>query len=206
MLGCSQGGEVPPDKTVEPLPPTVDPTVLRLPFLIDDYFVPNGCFGDSTCSGGVIEINSRACVDRPGSAQSVCRRYTYTPLAEGQPGYEGFLGIHFQDVGPLGEGGIGQVPGLKVEAGAKRLVFWAAVGTGPTPVYFKAGGIIDPVLPHRDDFEVEIFPTLTSEFQQFEIDLTGVTYDEVVSPFGWAIESNGSTEPIQLFVDDMRWE
>jgi hypothetical protein len=197
---------VPPDKTVEPLPPTVDPTVLRLPFLVDDYFVPNGCFGDNTCQGTVIDINSRACVERPASAQSVCRRYTYTPLAAGQPGYEGFLGIHFQDVGPNGEAGIGQVRGLKVEAGAKRLVFWAAVSKGSTPVYFKAGGIVDPALPYRDDFELEIFPMLTPELTQFEIDLSGVTYDEVVSPFGWAIESNGSTEPIELFVDDVRWE
>jgi len=190
----------------------VDPTAIRLPFLVDDYFVPNGCFGDNDCAGAVIDINSRACVDRPGSAQGVCRRYTYTPLGAEDAGYQGFLGILFQDVGPNGEGGIGEVPGLKVEAGARRVVFWASVAKGTTTVYFRAGGInnwknvTDPTQPYTDDFGLEIPATLTPELQQFQIDLSGVTYDEVISPFGWAIESNGSTEPIQLYVDDLRWE
>jgi len=62
-------------------------------------------------------------------------------------------------------------------------------------VNFRSGGannwegVTDPSLPYKDDFGVPLPVTLDSEFQQLEIDLSGVTYDTVVSPFGWAIES-----------------
>lgn len=186
--------------------------MLRLPFLVDDYFVPNGCFGDGNCQGEVIDIDSRGCQGLPAGVQSVCRLYTYRPLAEGAPGYQGFLGILFQDVGPLGESDIGRVPGLPVEPGAKRVVFWAKVGSGSVKVAFRAGGAnnwegeTDPALPYKDDFGVPRDVTLSKDYEQVTIDLSGATYQNVVSPFGWAIESSGSTEPIQLFIADLRWE
>ena len=193
-------------------PPVVDPTALRLPFLVDDYFAPNGCFGDADCQGEVININSRVCSDRPLTAQGVCRRYTYRPLATDAPGYQGFLGILFQDVGPGGEDDIGRVPPVAVEAGARRVVFWAHVASGTTLVHFRAGGSnnwegnMDTSLPYHDVFGVPLSVMLTTEQQQLEINLSGVTYPDVVSPFGWAIQSGGLTEPIELFIDDLRWE
>ena len=188
-----------------------DPDFVRLPFLVDTYYVPSGCFGDANCQGAVLDIDSRACRDRLPSAQSVCRRYTYTPLAADAPGYQGFLGILFQDVGP-GEVDIGKVPGLPIEPGAKRVTFLAAVGAGSVEVAFRAGGAnnwegrTDPALPYKDDFGVGKDVVLDTKFQAVEIDLSGVTYEDVVSPFGWAIESNGRTDAIELFIDDLRWE
>ncbi len=185
---------------------------MHVPFLVDDYFVPNGCFGDADCGGDVISINSRACLDRPATAQGVCRLYTYSPLAEGAPGYKGFLGILFQDVGPLGEGDIGKVPGLAVQPGAQRVVFWAWVGSGSAEVHFRAGGannwenVTDPSLPYRDTFGVPKDATLTKDFQKISIDLSGVTYSDVVSPFGWAITAQGRSEPFELYIADIRWE
>lgn len=213
LLGCSEGGEVPPEQPHEELPPFVDPTALRLPFLVDEHFVPNGCFGDNNCQGEVIDINSRACVDRPASAQGLCRRYRYDPMVATDPGYAGFLGILFQDVGPMGEQDIGLVPGVKVEAGAKRVVFWAAVAKGAAPVlvHFRAGGannwdgVMDETLPYHDTFGVPLDVTVTPELTQYQIDVSSVTYDTVVSPFGWAIKST-SGDPIDLFIDDVRWE
>jgi hypothetical protein len=193
-------------------PPAYDPNVLRLPFLVDDNFVPNGCFGDGFCQGGVVDIDSRGCQDRPARVQGACRLFTYRPLAEGAPDYKGFLGILFQDVGPMGESEIGRVPGLPVEPGAKRVVFWAKVGSGLVEVSFHAGGAnnwdgdTNPSLPYKDDFGVPADVTLNEDYQQLTIDLSGVTYEKVVSPFGWAITSNGRTEPIELFVADVRWE
>lgn len=190
----------------------MDPTAIRLPFLVDDYFVPNGCFGDANCQGEVININSRACSDRASSAQGVCRRYTYDPLAAEEPGYQGYLGILFQDVSPSGEDDIGLVPPVKVEAGARRVAFWAYVGSGEVMVHFRAGGANnwegnrDLGLPYSDSFGVPLSVMLTKEPQQLEIDLSAITYTDVVSPFGWAIESEGATEPIELYIDDLRWE
>jgi hypothetical protein len=212
LSGCSSGGELPkqqPDNG--PPSAAVDPNVLRLPFLVDDYFVPNGCFGDDNCAGDVININSRACQDTPASVQSVCRLYTYQPLAKGAPGYQGFLGILFQDVVP-GTTEIGRVPGVAVQPGAQRVVFWAKVGVGPIDVAFRAGGAnnwegnTDPTLPYKDDFGVPRDVTLTKDYQQISIDLTGVTYKDVVSPFGWAIKSQGRTDAIELYIADLRWE
>ncbi len=192
--------------------PSVDPNVVHVPFLVDDYFVPNGCFGDGDCGGGVISINSRACLDRPASAQGVCRLYTYTPLAAGAPGFQGYLGILFQDVGAKSEGHIGRVPPLAVQPGAKHSVFWAWVGSGSVEVSFRAGGAnnwegkTDASLPYRDTFGVPKDVTLTKDFQKITIDLADVTYGDVVSPFGWAITTHGRTEPIQLYIADVRWE
>ena len=185
--------------------------MLRLPFLVDDHFAPNGCFGDNNCAGDVLNIDSRACQNTPASVQSVCRLYTYQPLVKGAPGYQGFLGILFQEVVP-GTTEIGRVPGVAVEPGARRVVFWAKVGAGPIDVAFRAGGAnnwegnTDPSLPYKDDFGVPGDVTLNADYRQISIDLTGVTYKDVVSPFGWAIKSQGRTDPIQLYIADPRWE
>ena len=193
-------------------PEPVDPNVVRLPFLVDDYFVPNGCFGDADCQGDVIHIDNRACQDPPATVQGVCRRYNYRPLIEGTTGFLGYLGILFQDVGPGGESEIGLVPGLPIQPGARHVVFWAKVGAGTLDLEFRAGGAnnwkgeTNPLLPYKDVFGVAKIVTLTKDFQQFSIELTGVSYTDVVSPFGWSIESKGSTDAVDLYIADVRWE
>jgi len=191
-------------------PAELAPGVIRLPFLVDDYFVPNGCFGDGNCQAGVININSRACTSPPATVQGSCRLYTYKPLPAGTAGQLNHLGILFQDVGPGGEGRIGYVAGRPVQAGAKRAVFWAKVGGEPVEVAFRAGGAnnwegnIDPRLPYHDTFGVPGDQTVTKDFQQFSIDLSEVSYDDVVSAFGWALVD--MTEPVELYIADVRWE
>ncbi len=188
--------------------------MLRLPFLVDDYFVPNGCFGDADCGRDVIDINSRACGnDRMPSVQGVCRRYRYTPLAAEDPDYQGYLGILFQDVGPNGEQALGTVPPRRIEPGAKRVVFWAKVGAADSAlVHFRAGGANNwegnttDKLPYKDTFGVPQDATLDQTFQQVVIDLSTTTYQDVVSPFGWAIESESHPAPVDLYIDDVRWE
>ena len=213
LCGCSSGGQLPQELPDNGPPPAVEPSVVRLPFLVDDYFVPNGCFGDDDCKSSVIHLDSRACEDKdpPATVQGVCRLYSYHPLALGSSGFHGYLGILFQQVGP-GVSDIGLVPGRPVQAGAKRAVFWARVGAGSVDVEFRAGGannwegVTDPDLPYKDVFAVPLPVTLTNRFQQFSIDLTGVSYETVVSPFGWSITSSGSTDPVDLYIADPRWE
>jgi hypothetical protein len=213
VSACSSGGEL-PERGADEAPVAVDPGTIRLPFLVEDYFVPNGCFGDSDCQGGILHIDSRGCGETPTKLQGSCSLYTYKPLAPGTAGYQGYLGILFQGVGPKGESQIGKVPGARVQAGAKRVVFWskAVAGSGSVDVGFRAGGAnnwegeTDPTLPYKDVFGVPQHVTLTGDFQQVSIDLSQVSYTTVVSPFGWSIETNGSTDPVELFIADLRWE
>ncbi len=214
-LACSSGGELPEEIPDVGPPAALPPNLIRLPFLVDDYFVPNGCFGDGDCDSSVLDINGRACSDPPAGVQGVCRRYTYKPLVIGTAGYQGYVGLLFQDVGPNGETAIGKVPGLPVQKGAKRLVFWAWLGAGELEVAFRAGGannwegVTDASLPYKDSFGVPGDVMLSTAYQKLVIDLTGVTYDGVVSPFGWAIETRGLAEPpalVELYIADVRWE
>lgn len=195
-------------------PDVAEPDRLQLPFLVEDYFVPSGCFGDANCSSEVLTVDGHGCSDERPSAQGVCRRYSYRPLAVGTPGALGYLGILFQGVNPLdpSEVEIGRVPGRPIAAGARRVTFSARVAGEPVLVTFRAGGannwegMTDPDLPYTDSFGVREPVTLTKAFQRVQIDLSGVTYDSVVSPFGWAIEPEGSIDPIDLDIDDVRWE
>ncbi len=211
-MACSSGGELPPTRVDEGPPEDLAPGVLRLPFLVDDYFFPNGCFGDGDCQGGVLQLETVGCAEPSASVQGACRVFVYTPMAAGAPGYQGYLGILFQNLGPGNESRIGRVPPRPVETGARRVVFWAKVDAGPVDVAFRSGGAnnwegrTDPQLPYKDEFGVPADVTLTSEFSRVVIDLSEVQYEGVVSPFGWAIETHGRTAPIRLYIADVRWE
>lgn len=212
LAGCSSGGELPSERPDTPPPQDLPAGTLRLPFLVDDYFVPNGCFGDGNCSSGVIQLESVGCGDAPGPVQGSCRVFRYTPLAAGTPGYQGYLGILFQDVG-MGSQAIGRVAPLPVQTGAQRVTFWAKTEPSDVDVAFRAGGAnnwegqTDPSLPYKDEFGVPMDVTLTNAYKKVDIDLSEVDYGgKVVSPFGWAIESKGRTSAVRLFVWDVRWE
>jgi hypothetical protein len=214
LWGCSSGGQLPESQPdVGPL--DVDPDQLRLPFLVEDYFVPNGCFGDANCSSAVLTVDARSCSEQR-SSQGVCRRYSYRPLEEGAEGYKGFLGILFQAPDPNSVE-IGRVPGKRIAPGARRVVFSARVEGDPVVVEFRSGGAnnwegtTDTSLPYKDDFGRPKAVTLTQAFQPIQIDLTGITYDSVVSPFGWAIVTKegpnlGMTDPVDMDIADVRWE
>lgn len=196
-----------------PDPPTGNAAKeLKLPFLVDDYFVPNGCFGDNNCAGDVIQIDSHSCEDPPATVQSVCRVYTYTPLPKTDPNHEDYLGILFQDVGPDGESTIGRVAPVPIQAGAQRVVFWAKLRSGSRQVDFRVGGAnnweghIDKSLPYWDTFGVPHPVTLDNTYQQISIDLSDQTYGGVISPFGWSIPSESNTDTVVLTVADVRWE
>jgi hypothetical protein len=50
---------------------------------------------------------------------------------------------------------------------------------------------------------MQFMPTLTTTWQQLSYPLTGVTYDHVLTPFGW---SSTSATPITFYYDDLRFE
>mgnify|MGYP001545034149 FL=1 len=46
--------------------------------------------------------------------------------------------------------------------------------------------------------------SLTTELQEFELDLSNSSYQYVIGGFGWVIEAS-STDPIVFYIDDIRW-
>jgi len=66
------------------------------------------------------------------------------------------------------------------------------------------GGVSDENHPYADTFARTLSPDLTTTLTRYEIDLSGAEYDPgVLGGFGWVIFTS---EPGELFIDDIRWE
>lgn len=157
-----------------------------LPVVVDDHWAPSGYMGDGATPGG-IEVGE--CPER-GSADAVglCRAYTWNP------GREGWAGIYWQ----YPENNWGMAPGLQVAQGATEVSFWAWGALGGEVVTFGAG------IPDVDGFGVER-PQVVLEAvpTRYTIDLTAVTYDEVVGAFKWVTAD--AAAPVTFFIDDLTW-
>jgi hypothetical protein len=179
----------------------------ELPFVVDRYFSLTGGIGDAAFVGAV---RGEALCDRerPSDAKGHCYHFEYTPRRPQVPGTASYAALYFQ----YPDGNWGSEPGLRVESGAKRAVFYAAGKEGGEIVTFRAGGIRDASLPCADAFSRELTVRLTRDFERYEIDLDGLSYDLVISPFSWKIsevlfsEDQEDVEPIGFYLDDVRWE
>ena len=162
------------------------PTVL--PFAVDDWYGPSGYMGDGMTPGAIVD--SMTCVDdRPSTWMGRCHRYTWTP------GTEMWAGVYWQ----YPDGNWGDMPGLTVPAGASRIAFRAWGAAGGEDVDFMVG------MMSVDGFEIaEMDAVLTTEPQEFSLELGATTYAKVVGGFGWVARK--STEPVTFSIDDIRWE
>lgn len=88
--------------------------------------------------------------------------------------------------------------------GAKKLVFWARGGQGGEVVSFKFG-----VLGHEKKFcdsgsgSLEAL-TLTPEWKEYAIELTGQDLTRIKTGFGWSLVAPG--HPVTFYLDDIRFE
>jgi hypothetical protein len=140
------------------------------------------------------------CEERAEGAQGQCYRFKFVA---GQA----FAGVFFQNVDEIGGGNWGQAPGTLIVPGATAVSFYAAIEPAGHSVRFKVGGISDETLAHADTLDIEFVATPGSTLEHFSIPLEGMTYDEVLSAFSWHIERPADqTDPIELIVDDVRWE
>ena len=99
--------------------------------------------------------------------------------------------------------------------GAKRLTFWARGKEGREKVEFFAFGVGrdpitgEPIAPYPDSSPKKSlgYITLTKEWKQYTLDLTGVDLSYVLGGFGWvtnAPENNDKT--IAFYLDDIRYD
>lgn len=174
-------------------------TAQSLPLTVSDSFTPSGFMGDGQTSPAAIVVNSSACMQpRPTGAVGDCYRVTYTP------GAQGWAGVYWQ----YPENNWGASPGKRVEAGAKRVTFYAAGAAGDETLQLLVGGESNAMLPYQDSFKVMATFTLTTALMQYQIDISGRNYDSgVLGAFGWTLVAPiGARAPIVFYLDSIRWE
>lgn len=186
------GNGPPPDAAPEP-------TALKLPVTISDYFVPGGYMGDGEVSPTAITVQTTACSQpRPAMAAGDCYWFTYTP------GARAWAGVYWQ----YPEKNWGADPGKQIEPGATRVTFHAAGATGREVIQFIAGGVNDMNLPYRDGFMATKTIALTTTLTQYQIDITAKSYGSgVLGAFAWSVGvPPDSTDPVEFYLDTIQWQ
>ncbi len=98
----------------------------------------------------------------------------------------------------------GDVPGGYDLTGARRLTFWARGAMGGEIVGFEFG-LIAREKPFHDTARGKLERvSLTSDWKQYSIDLTGQDLSRITSGFCWT--ATGDHGPLAFFLDDIRFE
>jgi hypothetical protein len=165
--------------------------MLHLPFAVDDHYVPYGYMG---AGEEALKEDPNDCATRPEGAQGDCHRYDYAAPTESDQ-WAGIFWLTTYD-------NWGDAPGWPVEAGAERVVFRAASDPPGAPLEFFVG--LASELEYSDLFHRAITPALTTEMEEFSIELSGASYSTgVLGGFGFSL---ASPEEYTIFLDDIRWE
>lgn len=179
---------------------------VQLPFAVDAHFVPSGYMGDGTVDTTSVVMtplspnDDKTCAGDRASpmATGYCHVVTYKPTTA--EGAFGWAGVYWQ----ANLNDWGTKPGVSVERGAERIVFYAKGKHGGEVITVGAGGI-DSGLAHKDTFSKEAMITLTTSWKRYEISLSGLSYDKVLGGFKWSAAGAGASE-IVFQLDDIHWE
>jgi hypothetical protein len=175
---------------------------LRSPFAVSQHFAPSGHMGDGAEAGFVTaHVTNERCKPRLAGARGDCYTFSYVP------GELLWAGVYWQH--PANNWG--SRPGRVLEPGATRVRFMAASNTPDLPVQFIAGGIRDRQKTFADRFRVTSFELLSTDWQEFTLDLSGQSVESVIGAFAWvatfpAGTDRATAEPILVHLDDVVWE
>ena len=202
--GTNNKGTTPAPDAATPAQPDGPVT---LPFLLSDEFQPSGYMGDSQSDFNGIAMSKDAtdCKSpRTSDAAGDCYSVTWTPtLAAGVA--SAWVGVYWQ----YPANNWGGKTGLAVESGATKVTFYAAGAVGGESMVFTVGGVNakspDPSLPNKDSFTATLEATLTTDWKQYEVPLTGSHYDSVIGGFSWVAKTTKS-DAVKFYIDDVRWE
>lgn len=179
---------------VSPAEPAREP--IAVPFVVSDYFSPDGFFGDGEIRGQ-LELEKQ-CPDRPPGAQGDCYTVRY------RPGVKRFAGIFWQ----FPHNNWGFWPGLEVAPGAARITFQAR-GSRGVEVLNAGAGQRDGPNPHRDLFKLEeTTVALGTAWTAHEVQFRGESYQGpsgVIGAFMFSIRAPEDDTPTTLYLDDIRW-
>lgn len=164
----------------------------QLPLVVYDEsahdmpFAPSGWMGDT--AGLVVDFESK---DNPKKGKS-CAKVTFNSPT-------GWAGIACQF--PPNDWG-DQPQGLDL-TGAKRLVFWMRGAQGGEKIKIEMG-ILKQDKKFFDSASGGLEATLTNEWKQFTIDLSGKNLSRIKTGFVFTV--TGSGKPQTLYIDDVRFE
>jgi hypothetical protein len=179
---------------VSPAEPPSEP--LPIPFVVSDYYSPDGFFGDGE-TRGQMDLN-KECPDRAPGVGGDCYTITY------RPGVKRFGGIFWQ----YPHNNWGYWPGHAVAPGATRITFRARGAKGGEGVTVGAGqgGTANP---HNDAFKLEeTTVALTAGWTQHEVPFRGTTYQGksgVIGAFLVTLVAPENDQPTVIHLDDIRW-
>jgi len=173
------------------------PSTQKLPFSVysdqGDHFVPAGWMGDS----GDLTFNDHFKVN-PGQGAK-CIQVKYSGKAAGG---QKWSGIYWQE--PANNWGATKGAGFNL-TGAKKIKFMARGDKGGEMVEFKAGGISSGDFP--DSFKAEApITTLTAEWKEYEIDLSGQDLSHVIGGFCFALNKDHNSDGATFYLDNIRYE
>jgi len=171
----------------------------RLPFRVytdakspDNHFIPSGWMGDY----GDIKFNDKF-LEKPKSGTTSIQISFSNKATQGAR----WSGIYWQNP----PNNWGTRPGGYDLTGAKKLTFWARGEKGGERIEeFKMGGITGE---YADSDSAGIGPVvLTTEWQQFTIDLEGKDLSSISGGFCWATNLDVNPEGGTFYLDDIKYE
>jgi hypothetical protein len=178
---------------VSPAEPPSEP--LPIPFVVSDYYSPDGYFGDGEVAGFLDLV--KACPQRAPGGQGDCYTLTY------KVGIKRYAGIFWQH--PHNNWGF--APGHQVTPGATRITFQAR-GQNGGEVLTAGAGQMD-TLPHHDSFKLEEKTVgLTTAWTQQEVPFRSVSYqgdDGVLGAFLISLAAPADDATTVLYLDDIKW-
>ncbi len=152
----------------------------------DAPYTPSGYMGNT----GAIKMDP-ASADHPHSG-AACLQVDYTAS-------DNWGGVVWQS--PANDWG--DKPGGFNLSGAKTLSFWARGAKGGESVTFQYG-LIDRNKTYYDTAEGKLPVTLTPDWKQYTIDLTGKNLSDIKTGFCWVVAASG--HPVTFYLDDIRYE
>jgi hypothetical protein len=182
--GCVSPAEAPPEQ-------------VPLPFVVSDYFSPDGFWGDGEVRGQ-LDVQ-RACPDVPAGAAGDCYAVRYFP------GARRFAGINWQ----YPHNNWGAHPGRQVAPGATRITFSVRGAAGGEVVAFSAGQT-GSSNAHNDNFSLNADRvTLTRDWTPVTVLLRGERYDGpsgLIGAFVVSLTAPSDDRPVEFFLADLRWQ
>jgi len=158
----------------------------------DNHYTPSGWMGDY----GDIKLDT-GWKDNPHSGTN-CVKVTYTAA---QKQGAGWSGVFWQNP----PNNWGTQPGGYDLKGAKKLVFWARGDKGGENIAeFKMGGITGE---YADSDSASVGPiTLTTDWKEYTIDLTGKDLSSIIGGFCWVANAEANPNGFIFYLDDIYYE